>query len=169
MLADILEHTPLWVYAILAYVVFLGLRQSVDHRRTLRRATLMPLAMATLSLSGLQSSFAREPIALAAWAFGLVVVLAVARALRVWPTVRWLPEEQMVFVPGSWVPLVLMLGIFVVKFTLSVLLARHPSLASARHFVAVTGLAYGCFTGAFVSRGIAMWQVTRATWTSTPA
>ncbi|GAB2300961.1 hypothetical protein Dimus_034996 [Dionaea muscipula] len=66
MFAAILHHTPLWVYAILAYVVKLGVRQSTDHLRAPRRAVLMPLAMAVLSLAGLQTSFAHEPIALAA-------------------------------------------------------------------------------------------------------
>jgi hypothetical protein len=169
MLADILQNTPLWVYAILVYVVSLGFRQSADHRRTLRRATLMPLAMAALSLTGLQTSFAHEPIALAAWALGLVVALLLARASGAWAGVRWLPDERLLFVPGSWMPLALMLGIFVVKFTVNVMLAIHPSLAVAEPFVTVTGLAYGAFSGAFVSRGIAMWLATRTTWRSTPA
>jgi hypothetical protein len=169
MAAEILQHIPIWVYVVLAYVVTLGFRQSSNHHRPLLRATLMPLVMAALSLTGLQTSFAHEPIALLTWALGLAVALLLARAFGAWPRVRWLPRERMLFVPGSWAPLLLMLGVFVVKFTVNVMLAGQPSLASAQHFVAVTGLVYGGFSGAFVSRGIAMWLAARSDWRSTLA
>jgi hypothetical protein len=64
-------------------------------------------------------------------------------------------------VPGSWLPMLLIVALFSVKFGVGVLLAMSPGLALEAGFAAEVGLAYGAFSGMFLGRGLAMWQVGR--------
>lgn len=67
MFIRILQHTPVWVWILLAALVALGLTQTRARRMTRRRATLLPVAMVTLSLVGVVSSFGSRALPLLAW------------------------------------------------------------------------------------------------------
>jgi uncharacterized protein DUF6622 len=54
--------------------------------------------------------------------------------------------------PGSWVPLLLILGIFLTRYVVGVELAMRPGLAHDANYVLVTGVLYGLFSGIFVGR-----------------
>jgi len=56
MLMQILTHTPRWVFALFAVLVVLGLSQIAGRHATLRRVTLLPVAMLALSFYGVASS-----------------------------------------------------------------------------------------------------------------
>jgi hypothetical protein len=84
------------------------------------------------------------------------------QTLRVWGEIRWLPQERSVLMPGSWLPLVLLLGLFVIKFAVAVALSTTPSLAVDAGFAGFAGLVYGAFSGMFLSRTLAVWRVVRA-------
>ena len=49
---SIVQHTPVWVWGLLAGLAALGLRQSRPHDVSPLRATLLPLAMLVLALAG---------------------------------------------------------------------------------------------------------------------
>jgi hypothetical protein len=161
MLIGILQNTPHWVWWLLAGLISLGVSQTRPRQRTLRAATAMPLAMAALSLYGVASVFAHQSIALVAWAAAMLGALWMAQAAGVGSKVRWLAAEQRLLVPGSWVPLMLILGLFIIKFGANVMLAMHPDLNVDKLFAASVSFAYGAFSGIFVARGLAMWRVAR--------
>jgi len=161
MLDGILQHTPDWVWGVLAALLATGFKQTVPRRRSLRSATGLPVVMAILSLYGLTSAFSGQATALFTWAAGVAVVLSGCQSLRVWGEVRWLEAERSVLMPGSWLPLVLMLGVFCIKFGVGVALATSPGLGADTGVAALAGLAYGAFSGAFLSRSLTVWRVVR--------
>src|SRR4030095_9490068 len=55
MLIQILLHTPKWVYALFAALLWLGLRQLLAGSASLTRVTLLPIAMTGLSVYGVAS------------------------------------------------------------------------------------------------------------------
>ncbi|QIE24899.1 DUF6622 family protein [Caballeronia sp. SBC2] len=161
MLISILQQTPHWVWWLLAALISLGVKQMQSGHRTLRAATVIPIAMAALSFYGVVSVFAHESIALVAWAAAMLAALAISLAAGVGSKVRWLAAEQRLLVPGSWVPLMLMLGLFVIKFGANVALATHPDMSIDGIFAGSVSFAYGTFSGIFLARGLAMWRVAR--------
>lgn len=165
--SSVLQHTPVWVWGVLALLIVLGLQQSRPHTVSAARATLLPLLMLGLGLSGVLSSFASAG-ALAAWAAAVLAVGA-ARAGHAAQGTRWSAAEQRFHRPGSWAPLALMMGIFATKFAVGVALALHPELARSAGFALGVGALYGAFSGAFVARGLALWRLRGAAPRTQPA
>ncbi len=156
MLMGILGGTPAWVWGLLALLVALGLSQTVPRRVTARRATILPAVMVALSASGVLATFGARPIALAAWAAGLGLAIQLGQDAVAPRGARWLAESARFELPGSWLPLGLILAIFCVKYGVGVSLAFTPSLVSQLPFEAAVGLAYGGFSGLFAARAIAL-------------
>lgn len=159
MFMEILQQVPRWVWVLLAVLLALGFSQSLPRRRSVRSATLFPAAMIVLSLYGVISSFPYQAGALAAWLIGVALTVTAAIAVGAWAGIRWSEAEQRLLVPGSWVPLMLILGIFALKLCIGIALARHTELAGQTLFAVTASLAYGVLSGAFFARGLAMWRI----------
>ena len=156
-----LSHIPPWVFAVLLLLVFLGLRQARPRLMAPALAVGIGSLMVGLSLWGLWSTFGTDPATLLCWALGLGLALAAGR--------RWLAPRGMtlaadarVRVPGSWLPLALMLGIFGLKFALGYEAATgHPVTAHSLAGAAVAGL-LGSFSGSFFARALAVRRFARS-------
>jgi hypothetical protein len=157
MLLPILQHVPRWVWMLLAVLIALGISQSYTRHRTLRSATLVPVIMIILSFAGVVSTFA-QPVALGTWAVGVACALVLSNAVGAWRNIAWSEQDQRLVVPGSWIPLMLILGLFVLKFSVGVALAMNHELLSNAVFALAVSFAYGAFSGMFFSRGVAMWK-----------
>ena len=57
--------------------------------------------------------------------------------------------------------MMLILGLFVIRFGANVMLAIHPDLSIDRLFAILVSFAYGAFSGIFLARGLAMWRIAR--------
>jgi len=68
----------------------------------------------------------------------------------------WSSETGLLHVPGSWLPLVLMVALFLIKYGVGVTLAVNPAMAADTTFGAVCGLAYGSFSGLFAARALSL-------------
>ena len=128
----IVQQAPRWVWILLAVLIAVGVSQSFARRRSLGSAIAAPLAM--------------------------IASLALAKAIGAWRAISWSATDRCLEVPGSWVPMALILGIFTMKFAVGALLATHSELARSGLFGATAGFASGAFSGAFLSRGVAIWQ-----------
>ena len=154
----VIQHTPLWVWGLLALLVLLGLRQSRPHRLSLPRATLLPAGMLALSLSGVISAFGTGA-ALSVWALALLATAAWGLHPSAAAGARWSSADRLFHRPGSWLPLALMLAIFCTKFGVAVTLARHPELQHSTAFTVAASAVYGAFSGLFAARGVALWRL----------
>ncbi|MGC4076917.1 MAG: hypothetical protein QM702_07750 [Rubrivivax sp.] len=161
MFLEILLHTPRWVFIVLAVLVVMGVRASRPQRASLRRCVGLPLALAAVSLLGTTSAFGTQPAALLAWALALAAGLtAMQRAIDT-SGVRYAPDTGLFALPGSWLPLALMMAIFAVKFGAGVVLAVQPQAREAAPVVLGVSAAYGLFSGLFLGRAMALWAVAR--------
>jgi hypothetical protein len=157
---SILQHTPVWVWAILGGLLWAGIAQTAPRTVTLRRATLLPATMLTLSLWGVVSAFGLGP-ALATWALGVLVAAGMSLRAGGPHGVRWSAAGQVFHLPGIWMPLTLMFGIFCIKFGVGVSLGLQPGLRGSAGFAAATSLAYGAASGVFAGRALALWRLAR--------
>jgi hypothetical protein len=154
MILTIVQHTPLRVWFILAGLVALGLAQTRTRELSLARVTVLPLVLLALSLAGVMASFGVLPVALAAWAAGLSMALALPRRALAKPGASWSAAAQSLHVPGSWLPLLLMVGTFVIKYVAGASLAVQPALASNALFAGLCSLGFGTFSGLFLARSL---------------
>jgi hypothetical protein len=162
ILMQILSHTPRWVWVLLAVLVWVGTKQLQPQRVTLKRASTLPLVMVLLSMMGVLSAFSAQPLALLGWALGAGAVFA-AVATRPAPAgTRFDALSQTFQVPGSAVPLTLMLSIFVTKYAVGIAMGMSPHLAENGGFALAVGLLYGSFSGAFAARGWRLLRLARA-------
>ena len=115
--------------------------------------------MVALSLSGVFKAFGHAPVALGGWGAGVGAALVFARGLVAARGAEWRPARGMLFVPGSWLPLVLIVGLFAVKYLAGATLALHPERAADPLFAGTCSLAYGVFSGLFLARGMSLRRI----------
>jgi hypothetical protein len=156
MFTSILQHTPGWVWGLLTALIALGLGQTRDREVTLMRVTILPLVLIALSMSGVLSAFGHAPIPLGGWASGVGAALVFGRQFVAVRGARWSAEAGRLHVPGSWLPLGLMVGLFCVKYVASASLAMHPALAADATFAGLCSIAYGGFSGLFLARTLSL-------------
>lgn len=156
MFIAILQHTPVWVWGLLVVLIALGLWQARDREVTLARITILPLVLLALSLSGVLSAFGQMPIALGGWAAGAGASLVLGRQFVAVRAARWSAQAGRLHVPGSWLPLVLIVALFCIKYIAGASLGMHPALAHDAVFAGVCGLAYGAFSGLFMARAMSL-------------
>lgn len=160
MFIAVVHNTPFWVWGLLAGLVALGLSQTRTREVSLTRLTVLPLALLGLSFAGVVGAFGRMPLALAAWGTGVAVALTLGRRLVATRRAAASQHRGFVVVPGSVLPLVLILALFGVKYFAGASLGMHPALASDSGFAAGCSLAYGVFAGLFAARALSLRQAT---------
>ncbi|MFG6486734.1 hypothetical protein ACG04R_08635 [Roseateles sp. BYS78W] len=145
---------PLWPFAILAVLLALGYRQS--RSRIVQPATLVRLAAAMLALSlyGVIATFGAGVVPMLAWAAGFAATARFGAPLL---APRGLAREGgAVRMPGSWVPMSLMMGIFVAKFGLGFATGVHAEVLHEAWFIAAACAVLGLLSGAFSARAKAV-------------
>lgn len=157
MLLTIVLHTPTWVWMLLAALIWLGASQMFARRAGLRRVLLMPIAMAVFSAWGMGSAFGAVPQIgeiLAVWLVAACLVAALSLWLhgRAPAGTRYEASSQQFHLPGSAWPMVLIVGIFLVKWVVGVELALQPPLTHDSQFALQIALVYGAFNGVFAAR-----------------
>ncbi|MEO8247921.1 MAG: DUF6622 family protein [Burkholderiales bacterium] len=166
MLLQILAHTPKWVFFLFAGLLWLGINQMFSRDARLGRVLGIAIGMVALSLYGTIAAFGGSEhslvLALGAW-------IATASA-----TVGWLLSQEVpagthydaanrrLTLPGSIVPLALMMGIFFAKYGVAVATVLHPQLPANATFALVCGALYGAFSGGFAGRAARLMRLALA-------
>ena len=160
MLHQILINTPRWVWVLLFALLWLGLSQAVSRTASLRRITLLPLAMTGLSLYGAVTAFGADTQVLLVWvgAGGLALTAVLHQALP--EGTRYDPATQRFNLPGSWLPLSLMMVIFMTKYLMGAVSAMQPALVHDASFSLSFAALYGAFAGIFLARAARLWRLT---------
>lgn len=161
MIIEILKYTPKWVFGLLIFLIVLGVKQSNDRAVKKLMILPLPLGMVFLSFFGAYSSFGLAPMPIGLWFIALVgISYAVAEYFPV-KGVSFDSAKESFFIPGSWLPLILMMVIFFTKYVVGILNALQPSIIVSTGFVIGCSLVYGIFSGLFAVRAISMWRVIR--------
>lgn len=167
MLIAIVQHTPAWVWGLLAALLWLGASHMLPRSASLRRMLLVPLAMAGLAAYGLASAFAAQASAgalsglLAIWL--LATVATAVASLWLSPNAPrgtlFDARAQRFHLPGSVVPMLLILGIFCTKYFVGVELSLSPTLSHDGSFAHQVAAVYGLFSGIFLARAARLWRL----------
>jgi hypothetical protein len=155
-IAEILSHTPVWVWVLLAFIVSRGVTALHAREIAPRLALIVPVIFLLWGLSGLLNS---RGLGLDVTLF--VVWLAIggiggAVLARLTPTPQLLPATGLLVMPGSAVPLVLILAAFVVKYALAVAITTASDATEHAEMVSIGACVGGLFAGLFWGRTLAL-------------
>ncbi len=161
MLKQILTHTPLYVWAILALLVYRGVIAMRTREVAATKMFIIPAVMLALSLQDIHAKFGFTGVAFVAWTVAavatMVLVLRVSGA-RVSPA----SSAGHVIVRGSVAPLAMMMAVFVTKYCASVAVAMAPHLRSDAVFSAALCALFGVLNGYFFGRVARDWRAFQA-------
>jgi hypothetical protein len=158
---QILKHTPLWVFGLFFGLAYVGYLQSKTRLVSRQRLAALPTAMLCLSFLGVLSSFGPNLAAFAAWTCALLAVVVSSLALAPPRDASYSSESRLFTVPGSWVPLAIMMCIFFTKYAVAV--ARAVYLGSSRQgvFTIVICAVYGLCSGVFLARALRVARIVK--------
>ena len=158
MLIEIVKHTPPWVFVLFFVLLALGYFQSKDRTVGRGKLLILPVAMIALSFYGVFSAFGMVPAGLAFWVLGVAIAVGFGARRAAPQGTSYSAETRLFFVPGSWLPLALMMAIFFTKYAVGVILAQQLPVAGEPAFVGSISLCYGLLSGVFLARAIVVWR-----------
>jgi hypothetical protein len=159
MLLEILKRTPPWVYLLFVALLAFGYVQSKPRVVPRARIAILPGVMIGFSLYGVLSSFRTSALALVGWLLGVGLALLLGQALSFSRDASYSAPMRSFAVPGSWLPLVLMMVIFFIRYVVAVLLALNPALADSALFAGGICLVYGFLSGTFLASAVSLWRL----------
>lgn len=163
-IGPILRNTPGWVWGLLAALLALGISQVRSRMASMTRISVMPIAMGGLAIYGMVSAFGNSPNLAAvfgAWMLAALATIAVVMQFKLPEGTRFDAQTRSFHIPGSFVPLLLILGIFLTKYVVGVEVAMKPPLASDPQYTLVVGALYGAFNGIFTGRSLRLLRLAR--------
>jgi hypothetical protein len=149
---QILTHTPIWVFPLFAYLVWLGVKAMQPRTVTIRRSLIVPAVFIVWGLSRLFSRGQDVMWPLVTWLGAAAILLAIGLL-----TARPIELDHAtgeIRRPGSVVPLIRNITVFTLQYIVAVIAAVDPHDATV---VAIVGRAVsGGTTGYFLGRTIAL-------------
>lgn len=150
----ILQHIPIWVFLILAGLLWLGLSARKDRKIRWRVPIIVPIALTIMAITSLLGQYGATDLllpALVSWG-GVCALLAWLFAKRPLPeTVHYDLETAKFQLPGSYLPLAMYMGIFAFKFMVGFMSGMRMPIVNDLLFVLSISAVYGLFSGLFLS------------------
>ena len=160
---SILLKAPLWVWPLLALLVVLGLRSTRPRELSEASVFVWPAIMTALSVYSIAATYGAHPLALGSWLSGMIAAILIGRMVTLGSgAARYDRKTGTFHVPGSWVPLVLLLAVFWSRFAIGVAKTRFPHVLGTPQFLTTAGLALGLCSGLFAARSLALISLRRS-------
>jgi hypothetical protein len=154
-LLAIITHTPLWVWALFAFVLFMGYQRTRDREVQLWRILLFPVLIGLLALSGLAGA-------------GLGAVPGILVGLAIGGIAGWLMERDgatrrlaggRLWLRGEWWSLVQVAVILAFRYATAVIAAVDPALAADPTFHLVATFVSSLLAALVIARTAARLRV----------
>ncbi len=158
---EIISHTPTWVFVVLFTLLIIGYQQSKSRVVKLKMVFVLPVLMTVFSYLGVSSVFGIAFYSLGIWLIGLLSAFVIGIKLAYPRNVEYLAAQGQLSVPGSWLPLVLMMAIFLTKYFVGFAVARELPVVDDLMFTVIISLLYGIFSGVFIARGVVMFSASQ--------
>jgi hypothetical protein len=164
----VIQHTPLWVWPLIAGVLAFAVWNLRTREIVVRRLVAFPLVMLGLSLSNSIATAAPPALAAAAWIAAAALGAALGWAMT-GPPLGIDPARRRVRIAGSALPLVVTIAIVALRYAFGYLYGRHPELradpAMALELIVAGALLAGVTFGRYGRLGVSVWRA----WKESPA
>lgn len=142
---QIVANTPLWVWPLMAFVVWVGVQGLRPRTLPFWRLAILPLVSLVLALVGIAQSV-QPGLAAAGWAVALLAAFPLGAALGRRRDVRYLADGRLEIV-GGWFMLAFGLSIFAARYALGVLFGVAPALKAEPFWIGFAGAVGGIVAG----------------------
>ena len=149
-----LAHVPPWVFGVFVLLLALGILLSRPRAVHPVAPVLMAAGFIAYSLYGVISSFDLSPASVLPWAAGALASVFLGGRLFGPSGMTRVTGTGKILVPGSWVPLALMMGIFLAKFVVGFVRGAHLPVGTQAWFAPAVCAALGCLSGGFTTRAL---------------
>jgi hypothetical protein len=158
-LFDVLSHTPVWVWVLLVFVLSRGFNALRLRELAAQRTLILPLVFLVWGVAGLIGS---RGLGLDALLFlvGFTLGAGIGAGIAALSPIPGLKPGGVLVMPGSFVPLVLIVIVFPIKYALAVAIATAHAATEAVFYAAVSAAVGGLFAGLFWGRTLT--QIRRA-------
>ena len=143
---QIVANTPLWVWPLMVFVLWLGLQGLRPRVIPVWRLAILPAVSLATSLGGIAQS-ANPVWAATGWALALLAFLPLGWVFGQNRAVRLLPEDARVEIAGGWFALVFGISIFAVRYAMGVLFGVLPALRGEALWIYLSGAVGGMVAG----------------------
>ena len=135
-----------------------ALRQAQRRTRAVQpvRLLILPLVLLALGLWSMAPGFVAHPVAGLLWLKALVLATVLGRRLPVAAGVRWIEATRRLQLPGSWVPLAVILAIFSLRYASGVAMALQPAWRTQLSVQLPLALVFGGLSGLLLGRTLAL-------------
>ena len=152
MIMQILSHTPLWVWALLAFLVYRGIAAMKPGESSLVRLAIVPALFLVWGAWSISHRYGGSLQAWGEWLVGIAAGAALGWLLLRRATLALNPATGKLRRSPDYSLLPLLLVTFLVKYGFEVAFAVSPSLTASAGFSAAYLLLTGGFTGIFVGK-----------------
>jgi hypothetical protein len=150
---EVLSHTPIWVWALLAFLISRGVVAMRPRVVSPARVLIVPVVFFIWGLTSLIGAGDAVALKLGLFVVGLLAGLAAGWALAAaMPAPRLARETGMLAMPGSPIPLTLIVVAFASKYVGAVALAIVADPALRAEIAALLAAVGGLFAGLFWGR-----------------
>lgn len=160
-IVNIIEQTPVWVFPLIAVVLWLGSINLRERSVPLRSLFVLPLVMLVMSIGNSFGTSAGPRTALAAWLCSAVVGAVIGWQLTQRPRAIE-PKSRRIILPGSATPLIVCIAIIVLRYAFGYLYGRYPDLRADGNYalalIAGGALLGGVMLGRYGRLGLWYWQ-----------
>ena len=143
---QIVIRTPVWVWGLLAVLLWLGWRDLRDRVITPAQLAILPGVAASISLVNVLTS-AGLAIALPAWLMALALAAPLGALIGSRRHLDVQRRPNRLVLAGSWFAMALGLTVFCLRYAMAVAVARHPGLAADAAWIAAASAVGGAVSG----------------------
>jgi hypothetical protein len=161
MILQIISHTPLWVWGLLGALLILGLAQTRSRLVARWQLLALPVVLLMLGLWSMAPGFAAQPLAGLVWLLSLLTFTRLGGSLPRPAAARWLALEQRLQLPGSWLPMLIIMTIFLLRYVFAVAQTLNPEWRGMLAVQAPLALTFGALSGIFLGRALGLLAMTR--------
>ncbi|NWA86837.1 MULTISPECIES: DUF6622 family protein [unclassified Pseudomonas] len=147
---DILQGTPLWVYAVYLWICYYGIKACLGGRENRRSLMILPVVLVVWSLMSLAPSI----LSSSAWVGGALVGSLVGMLLFNADGAQLAANGETLVLPGTWKTLLISQLFFAVKYYFGYQQAVHPLFLSTPEMLVAVGAVSGFTVGLFCGRAV---------------
>ena len=141
---DLLKGTPSWVYILLFFLIYKGIKAIHGSTKRLTKLLILPAVFLVLSLHKVTDPYYYILFLI----LGLIVGWMLYRNIKI----RADKVKHLIALPGSVLPLILILIAFAKGYYFGYESAVHPEYLKQHWFTLLTLITSGFFSGIFIGR-----------------
>ena len=157
-MVQIISHTPVYVWLLLAYLVRNGWKAREDYVISWKSLLIMPAVMFVWSM---YSTVIRHgSITMIVWALSLTIGIWLGALTVRKLKLRFDKQRNLIAIAGNWTPMILSMTIFSLRYFLGVMYGMHPDLTGSHSTLAIECVAT-IISGMFTGRLLGYYQKSR--------